>query len=149
VDDREGPGQPEAGGAGVDVGLVAEAVGAGAEQLGGGVQLAVHLQADDHLPALGEDRGGRVVGSAHRVAPSRAAATLNMVTSSSALAITCTPTGSPSSPVPKGTDMAGCPARFEGIVHTSFRYMASGSAMAPSSKAVVGEVGESRTSQRS
>ena len=70
-----------------------------------------------------------------------------MVASSSAGASTCTPTGRPSSPTPNGTDMAGWPARFDGIVHTSFRYMASGSALAPSAKAVVGDVGDSSTSK--
>jgi hypothetical protein len=46
--------------------------------------------------------------------------------------------------------MAGWPARFDGIVHTSLRYIASGSAvLAPSGKAVVGEVGDSSTSKRS
>ena len=88
-------------------------------------------------------------GSVMPSAPSRAAATRNMVTSSRASAITWMPTGRPSSPTPKGTDMAGWPARFDGIVQTSLRYMASGSALAPSSNAVVGEVGDSRTSKRS
>ena len=49
--------------------------------------------------------------------------------------------------VPNGTDIAGWPARFDGIVQTSLRYIASGSAVfAPSSNATVGEVGESSTS---
>ena len=76
-----------------------------------------------------------------------AAAARNMSGSPSAGASTCTPTGRPSSPMPKGTDMAGWPARFDGIVHTSFRYIASGSSvLAPSANAVVGEVGASSRS---
>ena len=44
-------------------------------------------------------------------------------------------------PAPKGTEMAGCPERFEGMVHTSFMYMAMGSStLDPRSKAVVGAV---------
>ncbi len=60
------------------------------------------------------------------------------------------PTGSPSSPVPKGTDTAGWPERFDGMVQTSFMYMAIGSStFAPRSKAVVGAVAPSRTSKDS
>ena len=67
--------------------------------------------------------------------------------SPSAGASTCTPTGRPSSPVPKGTEIAGWPARLEGMVHTSFMYMAIGSStLAPRSKAVVGAVAPSSTS---
>ena len=44
--------------------------------------------------------------------------------------------------LPQGTEIAGSPARLAGTVRTSLRYMASGSALAPSSKAVVGDVGE-------
>ncbi len=61
--------------------------------------------------------------------------------------MTWTPTGSPSSPTPNGTEMAGSPDRLDGIVHTSLRYMVSGSAvLSPRAKAVVGEVGDSSTS---
>ena len=50
--------------------------------------------------------------------------------------------GRPRAPVPNGTLIAACPARFVGIVHTSERYIASGSAVfAPSSNATVGDVG--------
>src|SRR5690606_32574675 len=104
--------QAEAGGAGVGVGLVAEPVRTRAEQLGGGVELAVDLEPDDHLPALGQDPAGGVGGGVgHEDAPSvtapwrassRAAATWNMVGSARAGAMTCTPMGRPSSPVPKG-----------------------------------------------
>jgi hypothetical protein len=60
--------------------------------------------------------------------------------------ISCRPTGRPSER-PHGIDMLGRPAMFGGIVRTSERYMASGSAvLAPSSKATVGEVGLRRRS---
>jgi len=46
--------------------------------------------------------------------------------------------------------MAGWPERLEGIVHTSFRYMVSGSAvLAPNGNAVDGAVGPTSTSKRS
>ena len=48
-----------------------------------------------------------------------------------------------------GTLIAGTPARFAGIVKTSERYIASGSpARSPMRNAVVGDVGETRTSNR-
>ena len=74
-------------------------------------------------------------------------ATRNSRASCSAGASTCTPTGSPSAPVPKGTETAGCPERLEGMVQTSFMYIAIGSStLAPRSKAVVGAVAPRRTS---
>ena len=46
--------------------------------------------------------------------------------------------------------MAGVPDRSEGMVNTSDRYMASGfSVFSPSRNAVVGDVGETRRSNRS
>ena len=43
--------------------------------------------------------------------------------------------------------MAGWPARFDGMVHTSDMYMANGfSVLEPNGNAVVGEVGDSNTS---
>jgi len=46
--------------------------------------------------------------------------------------------------------MPGTPARFAGIVATSLRYIASGSSIfAPIGNAVVGAVGETRTSASS
>ena len=49
--------------------------------------------------------------------------------------------------MPYGTLIAACPARLVGIVHTSERYIASGSAdLAPSSNATVGDVGDSSAS---
>ena len=51
--------------------------------------------------------------------------------------------GRSSSPVPNGTLIAGWPARLLGIVQTSERYIASGSAvLAPSWNATVGDVGD-------
>ncbi len=56
------------------------------------------------------------------------------------------PAGRPA-PVPKGTEIAGCPERLEGIVQTSFMYIAMGSStFAPRSNAVVGAVAPSSTS---
>ena len=63
--------------------------------------------------------------------------------------MSCSPTGSPSES-PQGIDSAGSPARLDGIVQTSERYIASGSwVRSPSRKATVGEVGETITSTRS
>ena len=46
--------------------------------------------------------------------------------------------------------MAGCPARLVGMVHTSLRYICNGSAvLSPNGNAVVGDVGDSSTSNRS
>ena len=63
-------------------------------------------------------------------------------------AMICRPTGRPSSGAsPTGMDMPGVPARFTGMVATSLRYIASGSSsFSPMRKAVVGAVGEMRTS---
>ena len=62
-------------------------------------------------------------------------------------ASSCTPTGRPSAPVPNGTLMAGWPASGDGMVHTSFMYMANGSStFAPSGKATDGVVGASKRS---
>ena len=90
-------------------------------------------------------RAGRGPGAA----ASTTAATLNRVPSDRAGPRSCTPTGSPSSPGPKGTLMAGWPARLLGMVQTSDRYMLRGSpVLAPSGKAVVGAVGPRSTSHR-
>src|SRR6185312_9880791 len=131
VEHGERPGQAEADRADIGVGLVAEGVAASAEELGGRRQLAMDLETDHHLPgrALGaggaarahDDRSGR--GAAASSAP----ATWNSTRSPSAGARTCTPTGSPSVPTPNGTDKAGWPERLEGMVQTSFMYMAKGS----------------------
>ena len=60
------------------------------------------------------------------------------------------PTGSPASSTPHGTLIAGTPARFAGIVKMSFRYIAIGSsAFAPIGNAVVGDVGDTSTSNAS
>ena len=74
-------------------------------------------------------------------------ATRNRTASPSAGASTCTPTGRPPAPVPNGTETAGCPDRLDGMVHTSFMYIAMGSStLAPRSNAVVGAVAPSNTS---
>src|SRR5262249_7643516 len=80
-------------------------------------------------------------------AASSARATRNITDSFRAGASTCTPTGRPCAPAPKGTLIAGCPAGVDGIVQTSDKYIASGSAvLLPSSNATVGDVGERSTS---
>src|SRR4051812_39056542 len=96
VDHRQRARQPEADRADVGVGLGPEPVGAAAEQLGGGVQLAVDLEPDDELPRAG---GGRL-GGGHRSDSSSTWAARNMVASPSAGASSCTPTGRSSAPVP-------------------------------------------------
>jgi hypothetical protein len=58
--------------------------------------------------------------------------------------------GRPVESSPLGTLIAGVPARFAGIVKMSFRYIAMGSStFAPIGNAVVGEVGDTSTSNRS
>ena len=52
---------------------------------------------------------------------SNAKATSNIVCSSKCLLIICNPKGSPSLSNPLGTEIAGKPAKFTGIVKTSFR----------------------------
>ena len=75
----------------------------------------------------------------------------SIVASSKGRAMTCRPTGSSLPPTltkPAGTDMPGRPAMFTGSVNTSFRYIAIGSStFSPIRNAVVGEVGETRTSK--
>ena len=54
----------------------------------------------------------------------------------------CTPIGIPSLPDAKGIEIAGCPTRFEVIVHTSFTYIVMGSeVLSPNLNAVQGDVG--------
>ena len=81
-------------------------------------------------------------------AASTAAATRYTRSSASTGAMICSPTGRPSSGAsPHGSDSAALPARFDGIVHRSARYMAIGSsARSPIGNAVVGVVGEISTS---
>ena len=78
---------------------------------------------------------------------------ISSISADSALAVfasTCTPIGNPAASRPAGTEMAHAPVRLVGMVHTSDRYMARGSdVFAPSSNAVVGDVGASSTSKRS
>ena len=62
-------------------------------------------------------------------------------------ALLATPAPAPVPPTPNGTETAGCPDRLEGMVQTSFMYIAMGSStLAPTSNAVVGAVAPSRTS---
>ena len=112
---RKRPRQAEADRADVGVRFVAERVGASAEQLRLGGQLDVHFETDDDLPALGQFAHE----ASFAAASSSTLAARNMVPSPSMGARIWTPIGSPSSPIPNGTDMAGCPARFDGIVQTS------------------------------
>ena len=64
--------------------------------------------------------------------------------------MSCSPIGNPFASSPHGTLIAGTPPRFAGIVKMSFRYIAIGSsALAPIGNAVVGDVGETRRSNRS
>jgi hypothetical protein len=81
-------------------------------------------------------------------AASTAAATRYTRSSASGGAITWRPTGrlfSGASPI--GTEIAAFPARLDGIVHRSARYIAMGSsARSPMSNAVVGVGGEMSTS---
>ena len=116
VEHRERARQAEAVGADVGVRLVAERVRAAAEELGGRPQLAVHLESDDHLPVrphAGAPARMRGAGSSGAAA-STTAATCSSAPSERAGPSSCTPTGRPSAPGPKGTLMAGCPARLEG-----------------------------------
>ncbi|OGL14502.1 MAG: hypothetical protein A3F92_08260 [Candidatus Rokubacteria bacterium RIFCSPLOWO2_12_FULL_71_22] len=58
------------------------------------------------------------------------------------------PIGSPAALKPQRRDTAGNPARLDGTVKTSLRYIASGSSFSPSLKATPGAVGATRTSTR-
>src|SRR5205807_2735811 len=137
----------------VGVGVGPEVVGAAAEQFRLGGQLAVHLEPDHRLPGavaahvVASPNLGRAL-KANPASNERAAR--SSTASPSAGASTCTPIGRPAASRPAGTETAQAPVRLVGIVHTSDRYMASGSdILAPSSKAVVGDVGASSTSKRS
>ena len=52
--------------------------------------------------------------------------------------MTCSPSGRPLPGSAAGTDIVGSPASDDGTVKTSFRYIASGSAMSPGAKAALG-----------
>src|SRR5690606_33069611 len=60
---------------------------------------------------------------------SKAELTANTLSSSSALPITCKPSGNPFASVAAGKAMAGKPARFAVTVKMSFKYIATGSAL--------------------
>src|SRR3954466_6009547 len=88
-------------------------------------------------------------GTGGGTALSSAAATRYIRSSAMVGAITCRPTGSPSDS-PQGTEMAGPPYRFVGVVNRSARYIWYGSVVRePSGNAVSGVVGETSTSARS
>src|SRR5690606_22582607 len=90
----------------------------------------------------------RVPPQAPAKACSMAAPTRYSRSSASTGAMTCNPTGKPSSSAnPHGNDAEAFPARLLGMVHRSFLYIASGSStFSPIGKAVVGVVGDTRTS---
>ena len=138
------------------LGSLPKAVAAAAKKFGPGAQLAVDLESDDHLPAveqwahrappssyvaLPRDRRGRCRRLQrrgyleHDRLPQRGRQHLH-------------PHGQAVVAGPERHAIAGCPARLEGIVQTSLRYMVSGSAvLAPRANAVPGAVGEIRTSK--
>src|SRR5919109_1064026 len=111
---------------------------AAAEHLRLRLQLDVDLQADDRLPDHGNRvshlspllpltdaharRGGTV---SNPIARSSAWPTRKSVFSANCGPISCSPTGSPSER-PHGMFRPGRPARHDGIVSRSERYMASG-----------------------
>ena len=111
---------------GVDVGvrLVTEPVRRGTEELRASGKFHVHLETNDEFPPALEQL---VLRGLHRtecavahhlpaLAVSRAPPTRNIACSPSAGASTWMPIGIPCAPFPNGTLMAGCPARFVGIV---------------------------------
>ncbi len=124
VEHRQRSGQAEGDGVDVGVRLVAEAVRARAEQLGGRGQFDVHLEADDQLPAVDQICCGRRGYGAHAatadpwplIARSRAIEAANICSSPSVPASTWMPTGRSSVPVPKGTLIPGWPERLVGMV---------------------------------
>src|ERR1039458_6630363 len=140
VEYRKRSGQSQADRTDVGVRRGAEGVRAAAEHLGVGLELGVDLESDHHLPTVGQAHGRPSAISRTR-APAMSCASLRPGPSS------CTPIGSPASPVPKGTEIAGSPERLLGMVKTSERYIAIGSAVfEPNSKATDGVVAPSRRS---
>src|ERR1700691_866458 len=122
------------------VGRCTERVRTATEHLGRGTQLRVHLKSDHHLPSVGQRHEDSRASSSTRPA-AKSCASLRPGPSS------CTPTGRPASPVPKGTETAGSPARLVGIVKTSERYIASGLLVfSPNLKATDGAVAPRRRS---
>src|SRR5262249_32756655 len=131
-------------------GLAAEGRGAPAEHLARGQELRVHLEPDDGFVvghrALASSVGRR---ARHEVTPSYARATRRRVASSKARPMSWSPMGKPAIVKPAGTETPGSPARFVGIVKTSFRYICSGSSRSPNLNATPGVVGAAITSTRS
>ena len=93
--------QAKCDGIDVRVGIIAKTVWTTRKQLGGSVELDMHLETHHHLPTVGQGSGIRRCARcvAHR-ARSNSAATRNIVASPRAGASTCTPTGRPWAPVP-------------------------------------------------
>src|SRR3954451_15177341 len=111
----------------------------GGHELGGAVRERPHRSRPDR-------KGAGTVSNP--IACSRAWPTRKSVFSANCGPISCSPTGSPSDR-PQGIERRGRPAMHDGIVSRSARYIASGSVvLAPSSKATVGLVGETRRSKR-
>src|SRR5215472_4321263 len=161
VHHRQRAWQAETDRAGLAVRLRAEGRDAPAEHLCPGAELHVRLEAEDRLVPLqrifvrdGHDETSPFAsvssGCPRRAvnAASTAAATRYSRSSASGGAITWSPTGSPfSGASPIGTEIAALPARLDGIVHRSARYIAIGSsARSPISNAVVGVAGDTSTS---
>src|SRR3954447_8790423 len=131
----------------VGVGLVAESVRAGGEQLGHRRQLDVDFETHYQFPVTGKPVERAHCAALTVAALSSAAAARNICGSHNVPASTCTPTGRPSAPVPKGTLIPGWPERLAGIVYTSHKYIANGlSPLSPNGKATLGEAGVNSTS---
>src|SRR5437764_9817733 len=105
---------------------------------GEGARWGLGIQAPSSRHRSGGTGGGTAL--------SRAAATRYIRSSAMVGAITCRPTGSPSDS-PHGTEIAGPPYRFDGIVKRSARYIWYGSEVrAPLGNATNGVLGATRPS---
>src|SRR5258708_1080578 len=128
--------------AGVHVRRCTKLRGAGAEGLRASLELHVDLESDDHLP-FHEHPIDPFLRHACASAPrarSSAYAAVNIFISSKCAAMSCPPTGRPSTR-PIGCDIAGTPARLAVAVKMSLMYISYGSEIAPILNAVVGAVG--------
>src|SRR5438067_997187 len=134
----------EADGARERVRRLAEAGRAATEHLRARLQVDMHLEPDDGLPAVCAHRSPSGTKS-NPSARSRAWPARKSVFSENCGPINWRPTGSPSER-PHGIESPGIPAMFDGIVSTSERYIASGFAVfSPSLNATVGDVALQRT----
>src|SRR4029453_8772127 len=144
VQHRERAGHAQAHEAGVRVGRGAELGRAAAEDLAPGQELGVDLEPDDLLEighAHAAPRGG--VRRWKSCSRSNARAMRSTRASSQGLPRICRPMGRLALVNPQGGLSPGSPARLQGKVKTSLRYIASGSlTFSPMRKAAVGEVGE-------